>query len=66
MEIKRVAFEPMNEVHDKEVEVLKRLLEKIEKKEPFEKEFEEFLEDVKNHFSFEEDLMVYSSQNGAR
>ena len=57
MEIKRVVFEPMNEVHDREVEVLKRLLDKIDNREDFEKEFKEFLEDVKHHFEFEEKLM---------
>ena len=57
MEIKKVAFEPMNEIHENEVKILKKLLEKIEKKEPLQKEFNDFFEDVKKHFAFEEELM---------
>ena len=57
MELKKVAFEPMNEIHFKEAEILKKLLEKIDKKMPLSKEYEEFLEDVKKHFKFEEELM---------
>ncbi|MEO1924260.1 bacteriohemerythrin [Caminibacter sp.] len=57
IEIKKVAFEPMNEIHENETKILEKLLEKIEKKEPLEKIYEEFLNDVKNHFSFEEKLM---------
>jgi len=57
MQIKQVAFEPMNEVHKNEVEVLEKLLQKIEKKEELGETFEEFVEDVEKHFSFEEGLM---------
>ena len=57
MELKKVAFEPMNRVHEKEYEVLKKLLEKIEKKEPLFDEYMEFVKDVENHFAFEEELM---------
>ncbi len=57
MKIKKVVFEPMNEIHENEVKILKKLLEKIEKQEPLQKEFDEFFEDVKQHFEFEENLM---------
>ena len=57
MELKRVAYEPMNEIHDKEAEILERLLEKLEKNEDYSKELEDFIKDVENHFSFEENLM---------
>jgi len=57
MTLKKVAFEPMNEIHQNELEILEKLLKKIEKKEDIKKIFEEFLEDVKKHFSFEEELM---------
>ena len=57
MELKKVAFEPMNKVHQKEYEILKKLLQKIENKEPLIDEYLEFLKDVENHFAFEEDLM---------
>jgi len=57
MEFAKVAYEPMNEVHDKEIKILEKLLEKIENNEDFTQEYKEFLEDVKNHFAFEEGLM---------
>ena len=57
MELKKVAFEPMNKVHEKEYKVLKKLLQKIENKKPLIDEYLEFLKDVENHFAFEEDLM---------
>jgi len=57
MEIKKVAYEPMNEVHEKEVKILEKLLKKIEEKEELNDTFEEFIEDVKEHFAFEERLM---------
>jgi hemerythrin len=57
VKIKDVAYQPMNEIHKNEVEILNRLLSKILKHEKIEKEFSEFIEDVKHHFSFEEDLM---------
>ncbi len=57
MEFSKVAYEPMNEVHDKEIKILEKLLEKIENNEDFTQEYKEFLEDVKNHFAFEEGLM---------
>ena len=57
MEVKKVAYEPMNEVHDKEIKILEKLLKKLEMNEDYAKEYQEFLDDVKNHFSFEERLM---------
>ena len=57
MEFAKVAYEPMNEVHDKEIKILEKLLEKLEKNEDYTQEYKEFLDDVKNHFAFEEDLM---------
>ncbi len=57
MEIAKVAFEPMNEVHENEVKILEKLLNKLNEGGDFSKEFDEFFEDVKNHFAFEENLM---------
>jgi len=57
MELKKVAYEPMNEIHSNEMEILDKLLKKIENKEDIKETFDEFLNDVKNHFSFEENLM---------
>ena len=57
MDFAKVAFEPMNEVHEKEIKILEKLLKKIENNEDYSKEYHEFLEDVKNHFGFEEELM---------
>ena len=57
MDIAKVAFEPMNEVHENEVKILEKLLNKLNEEGDFSKEFDEFFEDVKNHFSFEENLM---------
>ncbi|MEO1928538.1 MAG: hemerythrin family protein [Nautiliaceae bacterium] len=56
-EISLVAFEPMNEIHQREITYLKNLLEAIEKNLDVNKAFEEFLKDVKEHFAFEENLM---------
>jgi hemerythrin len=57
MTLKKVAFEPMNEIHENEIKILEKLLEKIEKKENLNQIFEKFINDVKNHFEFEENLM---------
>jgi hemerythrin len=57
MNIKQLPFEPMNEVHNKEVEILEKLLNGIENKSNIESLFDEFLDDVKNHFNFEQELM---------
>jgi hemerythrin len=57
IEIKKVAYEPMNEIHENETKILEKLLEKIENQEDLEEIYNEFLEDVKNHFAFEENLM---------
>ena len=52
-----VAFEPMNEVHNKELVYINRLYDAIEKNENIEKAYNEFFNDVKEHFAFEEKLM---------
>lgn len=57
MEIAKVAYEPMNEVHENEIKILEKLLKKLKNNEDFKKEFEEFFADVKKHFRFEEELM---------
>ncbi|WP_457561669.1 bacteriohemerythrin [Caminibacter pacificus] len=57
MELKRVAFEPMNEIHDKEGEILQKLLNAIKNRENLEEIFDEFVKDVENHFEFEQNLM---------
>jgi hemerythrin len=57
MQLTQVSFEPMNEVHNREAEILEKLLKAIEKKEPLNDVYEEFVKDVENHFSFEEKLM---------
>jgi hemerythrin len=57
MNIKQLPFEPMNEVHNKEVEILEKLLNGIENRSNIESLFDEFLDDVKNHFNFEQELM---------
>ena len=55
--MKKVAFEPMNEIHSNEIKILEKLIHAIETKENVKEVFEEFLEDVKKHFEFEENLM---------
>ena len=55
--IPQVKFEPMNEIHNNEVKVLNELLEAIEKNKDIESKFDMFLDDVKNHFNFEQNLM---------
>jgi len=57
MELQKVAFDPMNEIQQNEAVILEKLLKKIQNKEPLKEEFEEFLKDVENHFSFEQNLM---------
>ena len=57
MEISMVAFEPMNEVHKKEIKVLDKLLEELQKNQDVAQTLEEFIKDVQEHFSFEEGLM---------
>jgi len=57
MQLQQVAFEPMNEVHNKEIKILEKFLKAIEKKEPLTEIYEEFVKDVENHFSFEQNLM---------
>jgi hemerythrin len=57
MEFKEVAFEPMNRIHKKEIEILNNLLKAINNNQNVINLFNNFLEDVTNHFSFEEELM---------
>jgi hemerythrin len=52
-----VAYEPMNEIHNRELEYINKLYDAIENNENIEKAYEEFLNDVKEHFAFEEKLM---------
>ena len=55
--ISQVKFEPMNEIHNNEVKVLNEFLDAIEKNKDIESKFDIFLDDVKNHFNFEQNLM---------
>jgi len=55
--ISQVKYNPMNEIHENEVKVLNELLEALKNDKDIDKKFELFLEDVKKHFSFEEELM---------
>jgi len=57
MQLKQVSFEPMNEVHNKEAEVLEKLLTAINNRENIDEVYEEFLQDVEHHFKFEQSLM---------
>lgn len=63
-EILKVAVNQMNEVHDVEIDIVNKLFEKIsqydESEDSFKeivKLFDEFLNDVINHFRFEQELM---------
>ena len=59
-EIPRVALNDMNEVHDVEIEIVNKLYDAIMKNEDIAeilKYFDEFLNDVINHFTFEQGLM---------
>jgi hemerythrin len=57
MQLQQISFEPMNEVHNKEVKILKKLLNAIKNREKLEDIYDEFLKDVETHFSFEQKLM---------
>jgi len=57
MEIAKVPYEPMNEVHENEMKIFENLLNKLKNNENYQKEFDEFFEDVIKHFEFEENLM---------
>jgi len=57
MQLKQVSFEPMNEIHNKEAEVLEKLLLAIKNHEKLDDVYDEFLKDVENHFKFEQGLM---------
>lgn len=63
-QLPRVALERMNKVHEKEIEIMNKLyqlLQDYEKGnasiEDIEKAFNEFVEDVKYHFSSEQEMM---------
>jgi len=55
--ISQVAYQPMNDIHNNEVKVLNELLEAIENNSDIENKFNIFLDDVRNHFNFEQNLM---------
>ena len=52
-----VTFEPMNQIHNNELKYINNLYSAIENNGDVKKAYEEFLNDVKEHFSFEEKLM---------
>ena len=55
-----VKYQGMNAVHEREVELLNRLYQALKEKrseEEIDRLIEEFLQDVREHFSYEEDLM---------
>ena len=58
-QIPQVAINKMNEVHDTEIEILNKLYSAAKNGniEDTDKYFEEFINDVKEHFSFEQGLM---------
>ena len=63
-QLPKVALERMNKVHEKEIEILNelyQLLQEYEKDdvsiEEIDRAFNEFLEDVKYHFSSEQEMM---------
>jgi hemerythrin len=56
-QVNPVAFEPMNEIHNRELQYINKLYEAIEKNENVNIAYEKFLNDVKEHFAFEERLM---------
>jgi len=57
MEIQKVAYEPMNEVHKNEVKVLEKLISALNENKNVKNILEEFIKDVEEHFAFEEGLM---------
>ena len=57
MEIQKVAYEPMNEVHSNEIKVLEKLINALNENSDIKSTLEEFIKDVEEHFSFEEGLM---------
>ncbi len=63
-QLPKVAFDGMNKVHSEELKILNELYVAIESNkldEEVDKLFQLFLEDVKKHFSFEEELMQKTS-----
>jgi len=57
MEIQKVAYEPMNEVHNNEIKVLEKLINALNANIDIKNTLEEFIKDVEEHFAFEEGLM---------
>jgi len=53
----QVKFSPMNVIHEHEIFLLNDLLNSIDKNENVKEKFDVFFDDVKNHFTFEENLM---------
>ena len=50
MKIKQLPFLPMNDVHNKEVEILETLLNSIKEQTDVKENFNLFFDDVKAHF----------------
>jgi len=57
MEIQKVAYKPMNEIHSNEIKVLEKLINALNKNQNVKNALEEFIKDVEEHFAFEEELM---------
>ena len=57
MEIQKVAYEPMNEIHNNEIKVLEKLITALNENRNIKNTLEEFIKDVEEHFAFEEGLM---------
>ena len=57
MQIAKVKYEPMNEIHQNEVKILEKLLKELEENKDVTNTLEEFIKDVEEHFKFEENLM---------
>ena len=57
MKISKVKFEPMNDVHFKEIKILEKLLNELNENKNIKNTLEEFIKDVEEHFDFEEKLM---------
>ncbi|NPA11994.1 MAG: hemerythrin family protein [Epsilonproteobacteria bacterium] len=53
----KTSFEPMNEIHENELKILNDLIKALENRQNVEEKFSQFLNDVKKHFAFEEELM---------
>ncbi|NPA55522.1 MAG: hemerythrin family protein [Epsilonproteobacteria bacterium] len=53
----KVAYDPMNRIHEEEIRLLHKLLDTIRNNGDIQTDFQLFFDDVQNHFAFEEDLM---------